>query len=235
MSRTEELYLTDSYITEFNAKVIKVTENGLILDKTAFYPGGGGLDPDKGYIIYNNIKYEVLEVKRDKTGDILHKINANVREGEIIRGVIDWVRRYRIMRLHTASHIIAAIAYKNYGALITGGHITAEYAKDDFNLDSKEKLVDIIAKANEIAKKGIEVKIYFLPREEAMKITAIVKLAERMPPNVPIWRIVEIPDVDIQADGGPHVKNTREIGEIELIKIENKGKDRKRVYYTVKA
>jgi len=137
-------------------------------------------------------------------------------------------------RLHTASHIIAAIAYSKYNALITGGHITAEYAKDDFNIDEKEKLIDIIAQANEIAKKGIEVKIYFLPREEALKIPGIVKLAERSPPELPIWRIVEIPGIDIQADGGPHVKNTSEIGEIVMLKVENKGKGRKRVYYTVK-
>ncbi|MEM4139174.1 MAG: alanyl-tRNA editing protein, partial [Sulfolobaceae archaeon] len=161
-------------------------------------------------------------------------IGRKIEEGSEVIGKIDWEKRYRIMRLHTASHIIAAIAFNKYGALITGGHITAEYAKDDFNLDEKEKLIDIIEQANEIAKRGIEVKIYFLPREEALKIPGIVKLAERNPPNLPIWRIVEIPGIDIQADGGPHVKNTSEIGEIVLLKIENKGKGRKRVYYNVK-
>ena len=139
-----------------------------------------------------------------------------------------------MMRLHTASHIVAALAYSKFGALITGGHISPEQAKDDFNVENKDTLIELINEANEIVKKGIELKIYFLPREEALMIPAIVKLAGRNPPQIPIWRIVEIPGIDIQADGGPHVNNTKEIGEIVLLKVENKGKGRKRVYYTVK-
>ncbi|NON61943.1 alanyl-tRNA editing protein AlaX, partial [Acidianus sp. DSM 29099] len=92
-------------------------------------------------------------------------------------------------------------------------------------------LLEIVREANEILSKGIEVKVYFLSREEAMKIPGIVKLAERMPPNIETWRIVEIPGIDIQADGGPHIKNTAEAGKIEVIKIENRGKDKKRIYY----
>ncbi|MEM3509305.1 MAG: alanyl-tRNA editing protein, partial [Nitrososphaerota archaeon] len=148
---------------------------------------------------------------------------------------IDWNRRYKLMRLHTAAHIISSIMYKDYGALITGGHIDENYAKDDFSLEKFDKKIfeEAIRKANEIVKKAIEVKIYFLKREEALKIPGIIKLAEKMPPEVEKLRIVEIPEVDIQADGGPHVKNTKEIGEIILLKIENKGKNKKRIYYNV--
>jgi len=140
------------------------------------------------------------------------------------------------MKLHTAAHIISAILYKEYGTLITGGNISEEYARDDFNLPSenwKEIVNDTIKKANSIVEEGRNVKIYFLKREEAFKIPGIVKLAEKMPPNVDILRIVEIEGIDIQADGGPHVKNTKEIGRIKLIKAENKGKNNRRIYYTV--
>ncbi|MEM0164177.1 MAG: alanyl-tRNA editing protein AlaXM [Saccharolobus sp.] len=233
---TEELYLTDSYIKEFEAKVIKIKENYVILDKTAFYPGGGGLENDIGYFINSKgEKLDVVEVRKENN-EILHKINSqeiDLQIGENIKGIIEWERRYRMMKLHTASHIIAALAYNKFGSLITGGHISPEYAKDDFNVESKEVLNELVDEANKIIKKGIEVKIYFLPREEALMIPAIVKLAGRNPPEIPIWRIVEIPGIDIQADGGPHVKNTIEIGEIKILKIENRGKGRKRVYYTL--
>ncbi|QGA54758.1 alanyl-tRNA editing protein AlaX [Sulfolobus sp. E5-1-F] len=234
---TEELYLKDSYIKEFEGRVVKIEGNYVTFDKTAFYPGGGGLENDTGFLINERgEKIDVYEVKRGENGEILHKIDQNVslNVGEKVIGKINWERRYRMMRLHTASHIIAALAYNRFGALITGGHISPEQAKDDFNVENKEALIELINEANEIAKKGIELKIYFLPRDEALMIPAIVKLAGRNPPQIPIWRIVEIPGIDIQADGGPHVNNTKEIGEIVLLKIENKGKGRKRVYYTVK-
>ncbi|AAK40776.1 alanyl-tRNA editing protein [Saccharolobus solfataricus] len=234
---TEELYLKDSYIKEFEGRVVRIEGNYVILDKTAFYPGGGGLDNDTGFLVNEKgERISVTEVKRGENGEILHKIdqNGSLNVNEKVIGTIDWDRRYRMMRLHTASHIVAALAYRKFGALITGGHISPEQAKDDFNVENKDTLIELINEANEIIKKDIELKIYFLPREEALMIPAIVKLAGRNPPQIPIWRIVEIPGIDIQADGGPHVKNTKEIGEIVLLKVENKGKGRKRVYYTVK-
>ena len=233
---TEELYLKDSYIKEFEAKVTKVNGNEVILDKTAFYPGGGGLENDVGKLIKKNGEtINVKEVKRQED-EIVHIIEGGeLREGDNVKGVIDWDRRYKMMRLHTASHVMAAVAYSQFNALITGGHISPEYAKDDFNLENKDLIPQIVEKANEILSKGIEVKVYFLPREEALKIPGIVKRAERNPPSIPIWRIVEIPGIDIQADGGPHVKNTSEVGKIRIIKIENRVKNRKRVYYTVES
>jgi misacylated tRNA(Ala) deacylase len=150
--------------------------------------------------------------------------------------VFDWERRYRLMRLHTAAHLIAAIMYRDYNALITGGQVDYEQAKLDFNLPKTEREIfeDAVAKSNNEASKGTALKAYFLERTEALKVPGIVKLAERMPPQVKELRIVEIPGIDVQADGGPHVNNTREIGEICLVKIENKGKTQRRVYFTVK-
>jgi misacylated tRNA(Ala) deacylase len=140
------------------------------------------------------------------------------------------------MRLHTAAHIIAAIFYRDYKALITGGNIYPDYAYDDYSLETFDKSVfeDVIRKANEVVKSGVEVRIYWLDREEALKIPGIVKLASRMPPQVSRLRIVEIPGIDIQADGGPHVKNVSEVGEVVMVKVENKGRMRKRLYYTVR-
>lgn len=215
----------------------KNTENqssGVVLDKTAFYPGGGGVENDMGYFVIDDKKYKVTSV-REIDDEIYHEVenSQELKEGQEIKGEIDWGRRYRMMRLHTASHVVASIAFTKYNSRITGGNISPEYAKDDFDIDDKNKLIEIINEANQVIKKNIPVKIYFLKRDEAMKIPGIVKLAERMPPNVDTWRIVEIEGIDIQADGGPHVSNTKEIGEIKIIKVENRGKGRKRIYYTV--
>jgi len=233
------LYQEDSYLKEFNARVIRVDGNKVFLDQTAFHPRpSGGLDADTGYLIVNGQKIRVIDCI-EENGDVAHIVeDGSVFEpGLEVRGVIDWERRYRMMRLHTASHIIAAILYKKHGALVTGGRITPEMARDDFDLsmvaDWKAAIREAIEEANQIITKCLEVKVYWLPREEALKIPGIVKLAERLPPSVEKLRIVEIPDVDIQADGSPHVKNTCEIGRIKLLKLESRGRRRRRVYYTV--
>jgi len=232
----ELIYQVDCYITDFEARVTKIEGNKLFLDRTAFHPTSGGVANDTGYIESSSGKWRVIDVTEEE-GDIAHILDSkpDLGVGDLVRGHIDWDRRYRLMRLHTADHILTAILYKERGALVTGGHIDPEYAKSDFSLERGEREVfeGAIKKVNEIASSGIEVKIYFLPREEAMKIPGIVKLAAKMPPSLERLRIVEIPGIDVQADGGPHVKNTREIGEVKLLKVENKGKGKKRVYFTV--
>ncbi|NON61942.1 alanyl-tRNA editing protein, partial [Acidianus sp. RZ1] len=132
----EEIYLKDSYIREFSSNIVKVEGNKVFLDRTAFYPGGGGLENDIGIFEQNEKKVKVIEVKREN-GDIAHVIDGEISLGPI-KGIIDWERRYAMMKLHTASHVMAAIAYSKFNALVTGGHISPEYAKDDFNVDSKE-------------------------------------------------------------------------------------------------
>jgi len=235
---TELVYQKDSYVKEIEAKVVNIDGNRLILDRTIFHPYSGGISNDTGEIVANNIKYRVVSVKFDEKRDVIHILDKEFKGniGETVRLILDWNRRYRLMRLHTAAHIISAIMYKDYNALITGGHIDPDRAKDDFSIKKMDRKIfeDTIIKANQIIKKNIEVNIRFLPREEAFKIPGIIKLASKMPPNIKILRIVEIPGIDIQADGGPHVKNTGEIGEIVLLKVENKGKNKKRIYYTVK-
>ncbi len=233
---TELLYQRDSYLKEFGATVVKVLSDGVILDRTAFMPRSGGLEGDTGVLIAGERKYRVIGARFVEDG-VLHILETTegIKHGMRVHGVIDWERRYRQMRLHTAAHILSALFYKKAGALITGGHITPEKAYDDYSLESIDRALidDVFREANEIVRRGIEVRVYWLPREEALKIPEIVKLASKMPPDIEEWRIVEIPGVDIQADGGVHVKNTREVGKIVFLEAKNKGKRRKRVYFTV--
>jgi misacylated tRNA(Ala) deacylase len=236
---TKQLYLYDSYQKEFEAEIQNVNGNQVILDQTAFHPLTGGVAHDTGYITRGNTTHRVLRVEINRgTKEITHVLEeaSGLSSGNTVRGVIDWERRYKLMRLHTAAHLIAAIMYRDYNALITGGQVDCEQAKLDFNLPKTDREIfeDAVAKANNEVGKGTALKIYFLDRTEALKVPGIVKLAERMPPQLKELRIVEIPDIDVQADGGPHVNNTREIGEITLLKIENKGKTQRRVYFTAK-
>ncbi len=233
---TQALYMDDSYIKEFEAKITKIDGNKVYLDKTAFYPRGGGLVSDTGKLIRDSKEYKVVFVGKE-SGEIYHEVEnvEGLSEGDVVKGIIDWERRYRVMRMHTASHIISALLYKARNCLITGNQISYDKSRIDFNLETmdKEFLQDIIEKANKVVEMGIDVKVYYLPKEEAFKIPGIVKLAGKLPPNVEKLRIVEIENIDIQADGGVHVKNTKEIGKIVLLKTENKGKNNRRLYFTV--
>jgi len=237
---TKTLYLYDSYLREFEAKILQKIGNQILLDQTAFHPLTGGVAYDIGYLVKGNLKWKVLKVEIDKeTKQITHTLEdvANdLEQGDIVKGFLDWDRRYKLMRLHTAAHLIAAVMYTDYNTLITGGQVDPEYAKLDFNLPRTDREIfeSAIEKATKEARKGVSLKIYFLTRKEALKMPGVVKLAEKMPPDEKELRIVEIPGIDLQADGGPHVKNTMEIGDIRLLKIENKGKNQRRVYFEVK-
>ncbi len=235
---TDLLFQKDSYLRKFEAVVIELTRDGVILDRTAFHPLSGGVANDTGWLYFGERKYEVRDVIIDKSsGEVVHVLDSTegLKPGSSVTGELNWERRYRLMRLHTAAHILSAVMYAKYGSLVTGGSVEPDKAKEDYDIqgDEKEVFSRAAEEVNEIIRKGIEVRIYWLNREEAMKIPGIVKLAARMPPNIEFLRIVEIPGVDIQADGGPHVKNTIEIGRFVLLKTENRGKKRKRIYYTV--
>ncbi|BEP17597.1 alanyl-tRNA editing protein AlaXM [Pyrofollis japonicus] len=232
------LFQEDSYLREFESVVTRIDGNKVFLQATAFHPRpAGGLDADKGkLIVENGVALEVVDTVLDN-GDVAHIVEgdlSNVKPGMKVRGIIDWERRYRMMQLHTASHILAAVLYNKYGARVTGGHISPDMARDDFEIqveDWKKAIMEAVDETNSIIKRCIEVKVYWLPREEALRIPGIVKLADRLPPEVDRLRIVEIPGIDIQADGGPHVKNTCEIPGIEVVRLESRGRRRKRVYY----
>ena len=236
---TKQLYLQDSYRRTFEATIQNVNGNKVTLDQTIFHPLTGGVANDMGDLVMQGIKRKVLGVEINRESkEITHVLEdaSGLKVGDVVKGEVNWERRYKLMRLHTAAHLIAAIMYRDYDALITGGQVNVEQAKLDFNLPRTDREIfeNAVTKANREVWKAVELKVYFLDRNEALKMPGVVKLAERMPPEVKELRIVEIPGIDLQADGGPHVKNTREVGEINLVKIENKGKTQRRIYFTAK-
>ncbi|MBO3839452.1 MAG: alanyl-tRNA editing protein [Candidatus Brockarchaeota archaeon] len=233
---TELLYMDDSYLKEFDAKVVEILGDNVVLDRTAFYPRGGGLPEDIGIIVKDGEEFKVLQVVSED-GKVLHDVPGHrFNVGDKVRGILNWERRYMIMRMHTGIHALAAVFNKRTGALITGNQVNVDKSRLDMNLEKidRELINDVFNETNRELALGRTVKIYYLPREEALKIPGIVKLAEATPPNVEKLRIVEIEGLDIQADGGPHVANTREVGELILLKIENKGRNNRRVYFTLK-
>ncbi|HXY56913.1 MAG TPA: alanyl-tRNA editing protein, partial [Nitrososphaerales archaeon] len=213
-------------------KVETVDGARVALDQTAFNPRGGGLVSDTGTLGGS----KVLEVVKEEE-EIFHVMAAppNFAPGAAVQGVLDWERRFRIMRMHTSAHILSAVVNRETGALITGNQISPDGSRVDFNLENfdKEKMSYYIDLVNEAVGRGLEVKTYFMKREEALANPGFVKLANAMPPSLEMLRIVQIGDVDTQADGGVHVKNTREIGKVAGVKTENKGKNNRRLYFTV--
>jgi Ser-tRNA(Ala) deacylase AlaX len=233
---TEMLYMNDCYLKEFDAKIISVEGNLIELDRTAFYPLGGGVACDKGKIISNGNEFIVKNVIKT-SGRPMHEIDKpELKIGDAVHGIIDWERRHKLMRMHTAAHLLSGIFYHEAGILITGNQIDVEQSRMDFNLEEfdKERIMQFAQKANEMIEKDAEIKIYYMARDEAMKDPGMVKLAEVLPPAVPNLRIVEISGFDRQPDGGCHVKSLKEIGEIEITKLENKGKNNRRLYYKLK-
>ena len=198
----------------------------IFLDRTAFYPIGGGQPNDEGSLTSEKGNFKIVNVKK-VSGEIAHEVDKEgLAVGDKVRGAIDWNRRYKLSRMHTAAHALSAIFNKEIGCLITGNQLGFEESRIDFDLENfdKEKVLQLAEKANEKLAAGAEIKIYFLPREKALAIPEISKLAGALPPNIPELRIVEIVGIDIQADGGTQVHNTKEIGRIEVIKMENKGR-----------
>ncbi len=234
---SDPLYLQNSYALECDAKVLEVPEQRkIILDKNLFYPRGGGQPSDKGQLIKGTEIFRVLNVEK-KDGKILHEADREgLNAGDTVICRLDWERRHVLMRMHTAAHILAGMFASETGALITGNQLEEGKSRFDFSLENfdRGKFDEIVRKANEKMAQGIELKVYSLPRGEAMKIPGIVKLAAALPPSIPVLRIVEIPGADVQADGGTHVKNTSEIGKIEILKLENKGAANRRIYFTLK-
>ena len=231
---TKALFMVDSYLKESPATVISVKDGKYVrLDQTIFYPRGGGQPHDTGKMIKGNEVYNVVYVGKF-SGDISHEVDhAGLQAGDDVSCFLNWERRYKLMRSHTAAHVLAALLNKGTGALITGNQLEEDHVRFDFSLEKFDKglLETYLAKANKLFDTDVSVKWYELPREEALKISGVVKMAAAFPPDLPTLRIVEIVGVDRQADGGTHVRNLREIGKVELVKTENKGKNNRRIYF----
>ncbi len=233
---TNALYMKDSYLKEFDATVENVKDGKyIVLDQTAFYPRSGGQPHDTGKFVRKSDGEEFEVIFTGKfSGQISHEVaEEGLEEGDEIHGEIDWGRRYRFMRMHTACHVISAMVHEETGAKITGNKIKEDETRIDFGLDDfdKDLIRECVERANKKMKEGIPVEIKSMPRDEALEL---VKLADSLPPNVDPLRIVKIGDVDVQPGGGTHVKNTEEVGEVEIVKFKNKGRDNRRVYFTLK-
>jgi len=232
---TRALYLDDSYLRECDATVVSIKDGKyVVLDETIFYPKGGGQPWDTGKITKQDDIYNVVHVGKF-SGEISHEVDRpGLIEGDKVHCVLHWERRYKLMRSHTAAHVFASLLCTGTGALVTGNQleekIRFDFSLEDFNREILEEYSD---RANELFRRDIPVKWYELPRQEALTIPGVVKMAEAFPPDIPYLRIVEIVGVDRQADGGTHVKNLREVGQIRLLKAENKGKNNRRVYFTL--
>ena len=231
---TKTLFLEDSYLNQSPATVVSVKDGKyIILDQTIFYPKGGGQPHDTGKIIKDNKTYNVVYVSKFN-GEISHEVDlTGLQIGDNVLCVLNWERRYKLMRSHTAAHVFASLLTNGTGALTTGNQLGEDHIRFDFSLEKFDKVLleTYLTKANKLLGSDIPVKWYELPREEAMKIPGIVKMAVAFPPHIPVLRIVEIVGLDKQADGGTHVKNLLEVGKVKLIKTQNKGKNNRRIYF----
>jgi misacylated tRNA(Ala) deacylase len=231
---TKALYLVDSYLKESDATVDSVKDGKYaVLDQTIFYPNGGGQPFDTGKVVRGSEVFNVVYVGKF-SGEISHEVDhAGLQAGDKVHLVLNWDRRYRLMRSHTAAHVVASLLNQATGALITGNQLDVDHIRFDFNLEQfdRQVLEACLEKANKLFDSDVPVKWYELPREGALKIPGVVKMAGAFPPELPSLRIVEIVGVDKQADGGTHVMNLREVGQVELLKTENKGKNNRRIYF----
>jgi len=226
-------YLLDCYKKEFEATVTKVKDDVfIILNQSYFYPTGGGQPHDTGVISRGSEEFKVLSVKKEEEEIVHHVSHAGLKEGDKIKGSIDWERRYVLMRYHTAAHILSDIIGHS-GALITGNQLDIDKARIDFSLENydKDQIAAYVAKANAVVQAAHPIKWSILPREQAEQVLGekMTSLAKGFSDEIQDVRIVDIEGFGKQACGGTHLKNTSEVGEITLVKTENKGKNNRRI------
>jgi misacylated tRNA(Ala) deacylase len=234
---THLLYQTDGYLQTFEARVTSVDEEnrGVILDRTAFYPGGGGQPADSGTL---NVQEMTFPVKRArKAGEnVVHILEGEAalpEVGSLVTGQLDWEKRYRLMRTHSALHILCGVIFRDYGASVTGGDMDPLHGRMDFEFETMQKeLVQKIETAvNEEVEKDRPIRIDILPREEAFRIPDLIRTKiNLLPEGIQEVRVVEIVGLDLQADGGTHVRSTGEVGRIRVVDYKSKGKINKRIY-----
>jgi misacylated tRNA(Ala) deacylase len=236
MATTQRLYQTDSYLRTFTATVTGIDDeqNGVYLDQTAFYPGGGGQPNDKGVLRAGDTVYTVKKAARGNIhiidGDELPAVGVEV-EGEI-----DWDHRYKLMRTHTAMHILCGVVWRDYSASVTGGNMEVLKGRMDFEFERMQKqlVAEIEAKINAEVAAGRDLRVNILPREEAFEIPDLIRTKiNLLPDGIPEVRTVEIVGLDLQADGGTHVSNTSEVGQLRITDYKSKGGINKRIYLAI--
>lgn len=237
---TEPLYYQDAYMKTFTAHVAEVDDNqhGVILDQSAFYPGGGGQPGDVGSLTTEDgVVFNVKKIGRGHI-HILPGEQPLPAVGAIMHGEIDWNRRYQLMRIHTALHVLCGVVWHEYGASVTGGNMEPLSGRMDFEFErlQKEFVAEIEEKINAAAAKGCDVVTQILPREEAFEIPDLIRTkVNLLPETIKEIRTVEIVGLDLQACGGTHLANTSEIGTMKVAKYKSKGGINKRIYLELEA
>jgi misacylated tRNA(Ala) deacylase len=234
---TESIFHANSYIKDFDAVVTAVDETtrAVVLDRTAFFPGGGGQLCDLGTLASAGEIWAVEKV-RNGPGGIEHILAGESplpTPGELATGKLDWGRRYRLMRTHTAMHILCGVIFRDFGAQVTGGDMDLKQGRMDFEFESMTRdLVEVIeASVNLEVEKNLPVRVKILPRDEAFQIPDLIRTKiNLLPPGIPEVRTVEIVGLDLQADGGTHVASTGEVGQIRIVDYKSKGRINKRIY-----
>jgi misacylated tRNA(Ala) deacylase len=234
---TKELFLEDSYLREFRAGVKKIDGREVILEETAFFPGGGGQPADKGNLGIGPVNAAVVDVRREG-GGIVHVLDRAIPDTvKDLKGELDWERRYAHMRHHTALHVLSGVIWKAFDAKVTGGQMRVDRARMDFSFPGEWTagvVGEIERLTNEALAENRPVKVYGLPREEALGNPDLIRTQINLvPERVETVRIVEIEGLDTQADGGTHVANTREVGEIQITAHKSKGRQNKRVEFSL--
>lgn len=235
---TDLLYQRDSQLRSFEAVVVAVDPDrrAVSLDRSAFYPGGGGQPSDAGTLSAGGRWWPVPEAAR--SGAVVwHTLGGDdplPAVGVAVRGELDWERRYQLMRTHTALHVLCGVVFRDFGALVTGGNMAVDGARMDFEMDSSEftpeRVAEIEARANAEIAAGRDIRVRILPREEAFAIPDLIRTKiNLLPEGIAEVRTVEIVGLDLQADGGTHVANTREVGGLKVVGTRSKGKANKRL------
>lgn len=229
---TEPLYHTDAYLKEFEATMVAVEGGAIVLDRTAFYPGGGGQPNDVGAVTAGERAWPVTKVRKN-SDRIWHELTGEPPViGEVVHGVVDWERRYKLMRTHTAMHILCGVIFRDYGASVTGGNMEPLRGRMDFEFETmrQELVKEIEEKINVEVAAARPTRVKILPRAEAFAIPDLIRTKiNLLPEGIAEVRTVEIVGLDLQADGGTHVANTSEVGRIRVVDYKSKGKINKRI------
>jgi misacylated tRNA(Ala) deacylase len=233
------LYQTDSYLKGFDALVTAVDRENraIVLDHSAFYPGGGGQPCDYGMITVGEVEYSVEKTKKQGE-DVFHYLGESGLPvvGSSVQATLDWDRRYKLMRTHTALHVLCGVVFRDYGALVTGGDMEPLAGRMDFEFETMhaELVREIEMAVNQEAAAAHEVRVKILPREEAFQIPDLIRTKiNLLPEGITQVRTVEIVGLDLQADGGTHVNNTAEVGSIRVVDYKSKGAINKRIYIAI--
>lgn len=232
---TDRLYQRDGYLRSFEARVTEARADGVVLDRTAFFPAGGGVAGDEGALGRGGETWRVTETVEDGHA-ILHRLDRpGLAAGDVVQGTLDWARRHRLMRYHTATHVLTGVMFNDYNVRVTGNQLTPDKGRVDFAFEHFDRAVleEGFRRANALIERDLPVQISFLPAAEARARPELFKLETGFRHDLPELRLVDIVGFDVQADGGCHVARLGEIGRLALTKLENKGRANRRVYFVL--